>query len=298
MSAQSSCLDGPDLEELEILCVYEDQVDLNGELLALDYPLAGTWSVLPEGGGVFVYLGWLFYENASPGNYVLTLEVDNPSLNCPATYTYNMEVIDYGWSYPIPELVCIGEPYFVGDTPLYEEGFHEVYLPREPCDSLVQVLLFYDEAKCEDPALSPEETEAEQENPSIDSGVGVELERIEEIAGFLEDEIPEDNVEVDTPSESVFPNNQLIFPTAFSPDNNGINDSFGIVNRSIQLDAYRLHIMDRWGRVVFKSTDATERWEGRCLGKDVLNGVYTFSAYALTVEGKEIRSSGPLTLLR
>jgi len=50
-------------------------------------------------------------------------------------------------------------------------------------------------------------------------------------------------------------------PTAFTPNNDGHNDAFQ-VEASCPITNYRLRIFDRWGNVVFESTDPTEVWVG------------------------------------
>lgn len=50
-------------------------------------------------------------------------------------------------------------------------------------------------------------------------------------------------------------------PTAFTPNNDGHNDAFG-VESSCPLTNYHLRIFDRWGRVVFESADPTAVWVG------------------------------------
>jgi gliding motility-associated-like protein len=50
-------------------------------------------------------------------------------------------------------------------------------------------------------------------------------------------------------------------PTAFTPNNDGHNDAFG-VEASCPLTNYHLRIFDRWGRLVFESSDPAEVWVG------------------------------------
>lgn len=60
---------------------------------------------------------------------------------------------------------------------------------------------------------------------------------------------------------------ELIFPSAFTPDGNGLNDRFGPLGSVAAVKTYKLRIYDRWGQVVFNSTNPNERWDGRPYGK-------------------------------
>lgn len=85
-------------------------------------------------------------------------------------------------------------------------------------------------------------------------------------------------------------------PTAFSPNNDGINDffeikGFGIIN-------YNMKIFNRWGQLVFESNNPRVSWDGRFKG-----AVQPMDAYAYVVniefsDGTKANKSGSVTLLR
>ncbi len=64
------------------------------------------------------------------------------------------------------------------------------------------------------------------------------------------------------------------FPSAFSPNNDGMNDYFGNV-RDCQFTDFNLSIFNRWGQVVFESNDPNFRWDGKTNGKTSI-GIYTW----------------------
>ena len=70
---------------------------------------------------------------------------------------------------------------------------------------------------------------------------------------------------------------QIFFPTAFSPNNDGINDYFHPFSPCEWLD-FELLIFDRWGNAVYRSTDRDGHWDGTRRGRPVPQGVF---AYAL-----------------
>lgn len=67
-------------------------------------------------------------------------------------------------------------------------------------------------------------------------------------------------------------------PNAFTPNGDGINDTWRPVNNVVNLDNYLLQIFDRWGRELFTSTDPFEEWDGTVDGKLVPLGVYAYRA--------------------
>lgn len=67
-------------------------------------------------------------------------------------------------------------------------------------------------------------------------------------------------------------------PNAFTPNGDGINETWRPINNVIDLEAYLLLIYDRWGREVFSSTDPFEEWDGTHNGDPVPMGVYVYRA--------------------
>ena len=72
----------------------------------------------------------------------------------------------------------------------------------------------------------------------------------------------------------IFGNIIFYIPTAFTPDNDGLNDAFVINGRQVRL--YEIWVYNRWGEEVFHSTDMDEPWVGDVQGGEhyAPNGVY------------------------
>jgi gliding motility-associated-like protein len=66
-------------------------------------------------------------------------------------------------------------------------------------------------------------------------------------------------------------------PNAFSPNQDGINDAWLPVSTGI--NDYHIQIYNRWGDVVFESTDIDEAWMGNAYNGDyfVPDGVYNYT---------------------
>jgi gliding motility-associated-like protein len=68
----------------------------------------------------------------------------------------------------------------------------------------------------------------------------------------------------------------IYIPDAFSPNEDGINDYFYISASGINPDYFELYIYDRWGNMVFHTTDINQPWDGKYKGKYVPSGCYVY----------------------
>ena len=74
----------------------------------------------------------------------------------------------------------------------------------------------------------------------------------------------------------------IFFPSAFTPNGDGKNESFGAIGSIGILSSYRLRVYTRWGECVFESTDPLHLWNGRIKGKPVDTGLFAwFAEYAI-----------------
>jgi gliding motility-associated-like protein len=88
-------------------------------------------------------------------------------------------------------------------------------------------------------------------------------------------------------------------PNAFTPNADGINDAWRPVNNVVDLETYDLEVYDRWGRVMFSSTDPYQWWDGTAGGKAVPLGVYAWRARLHdAITHKEHKLRGFVTVIR
>ncbi len=87
-------------------------------------------------------------------------------------------------------------------------------------------------------------------------------------------------------------------PNAFTPNSeNPLTNRFGILNREVsQLNYFRIY--DRWGVLMFSTTDITNAWDGTYNGVPQPVGVYVWEADGFCTSGKAIKKHGNVTLLR
>ncbi len=90
----------------------------------------------------------------------------------------------------------------------------------------------------------------------------------------------------------------LYFPDIFTPNNDGLNDTYGPVGNFNAVSNYKLIIYNRWGEMVFSSDDPRKKWDGFLNGKLIPNATYIWhAAYEFRNQGKKIKS-GTLVLIR
>lgn len=94
----------------------------------------------------------------------------------------------------------------------------------------------------------------------------------------------------------------LDIPDAFSPNNDGLNDHFTVFGDNII--QYEILIYNRWGELVYASTDAGELndlnrgWDGTHKGKLQNIGTFVYQIRATDIFGLTMETQGNLTLVR
>ena len=94
----------------------------------------------------------------------------------------------------------------------------------------------------------------------------------------------------------------LKIPQAFTPNGDGHNDHFTLFGQN--LTVFEIKIYNRWGELVYSSTDLTELndltrgWDGTYKGKTQELGTFVYYTHAIDVFGKQIEQKGNLTLIR
>jgi gliding motility-associated-like protein len=86
------------------------------------------------------------------------------------------------------------------------------------------------------------------------------------------------------------------FPNAFTPDGDTINDTFKVIGHFFK--EYELAIYNRWGELVFTTTNPAEGWDGTYRNKEAPQGTYVYSAAIVDSEGNKYQRKGTVHLLR
>ncbi|HLP50544.1 MAG TPA: gliding motility-associated C-terminal domain-containing protein [Chitinophagales bacterium] len=92
-------------------------------------------------------------------------------------------------------------------------------------------------------------------------------------------------------------NPELLIPTGFSPNGDGVNDVFRALNKN--LSKYKLQVYNRWGELVFESDNFTDGWDGVYQGVKQPLGVYAWLCeYQFDGATKGKTAKGNVTLVR
>lgn len=94
---------------------------------------------------------------------------------------------------------------------------------------------------------------------------------------------------------------QFYIPDAFSPNNDGVNDTF-LAFAAKEVERYQLSIFDRWGNLLFQNQNIDQGWNGMLENNTLKNGIFI---YHLQADVKDCRGDiisvekyGDVTLIR
>lgn len=88
-------------------------------------------------------------------------------------------------------------------------------------------------------------------------------------------------------------------PSSFTPNSDGVNDTFFPKGETIDPDNYVFRIFNRWGQQIYTSTVWGEKWNGTLeSGKNAQEDVYVWVAEMLDINGEKHKFYGHVTLYR
>ena len=90
---------------------------------------------------------------------------------------------------------------------------------------------------------------------------------------------------------------RVFFPTAFTPNDNGLNESFAPAG-VIAYQSYDFSIFNRWGEKVFESDAANKAWDGTYQNTSCMDGVYVYVLKLVDANGRLKIYRGAFTLLK
>ncbi|XZF16012.1 gliding motility-associated C-terminal domain-containing protein [Chitinophagaceae bacterium MMS25-I14] len=89
----------------------------------------------------------------------------------------------------------------------------------------------------------------------------------------------------------------LLIPTAFTPNGDGRNDEFKIVNMTFQ-KLMEFRVFNRWGQEIFSTTDGRKGWDGSWKGVAQDMGTYNYIIRVGYPDGYVETYKGDVTLVR
>lgn len=205
-----------------------------------------------------------YYYNEVPGDYTYVLTAIGYPMECVATDTLTIHIK------PRPILVNVTPNTVIkygDDIQLNAEGV--VYYAWTPPATL--------------------------DNPNIGSPVGSPKESvIYSVYGMNEHGGCRDTAQVEVTVDNTM---SEFVPSVFSPNGDGKNDLFRIVNIRYQ-KVVEFRVFNRWGKEVYNHTDGSQGWDGTYNGTPQDAGVYTYIIRVNVPDGVARVYKGNVTLIR
>ena len=111
--------------------------------------------------------------------------------------------------------------------------------------------------------------------------------KVEDLCGNKD----EDEIELIRPLKT-----EYHVPNSFSPNHDGINETWKPIIETY--GDYSLKIIDRWGRIVFETTDTQGEWDGLYKGSEAAQGKFVYRVRFVDCEFQTEIFTGRLNLLR
>jgi gliding motility-associated-like protein len=89
---------------------------------------------------------------------------------------------------------------------------------------------------------------------------------------------------------------KIFMPNAFAPE--GTNDLFKPVMVFAENSTFQMVIYDRWGKLLFQTTDPEAGWDGRNGGNIMRQGVYTYVVRVTQLNSDVVEQRGTVLLIR
>lgn len=88
-------------------------------------------------------------------------------------------------------------------------------------------------------------------------------------------------------------------PSAFTPDGDGVNETFAPKGEGVDPDHYSMQIFDRSGMLIFSTHNPYDYWDGRNkYGQMCPEGVYIYLIHLINFNGDDKEYTGSVTLVR
>ncbi|HPF92203.1 MAG TPA: gliding motility-associated C-terminal domain-containing protein, partial [Flavobacteriales bacterium] len=88
----------------------------------------------------------------------------------------------------------------------------------------------------------------------------------------------------------------IFVPNTFTPNGDGQNDVLFVRGRNIATLDFK--VFDRWGELVFETTEMSRGWDGTYEGRPVDPAVFVYHLTAYCVDGQQYFTKGNVTVVR
>lgn len=226
---------------------------------------------------------------AATGEGQYELRVSSPA-GCKVLKPYNYRIPSLRTE--MEAIVCAGESYPFDGRALRQSGAYEAtFKSQDNCDSLVHLKLQVVNAVYDTVRARIFEGEI------YEMGTGQYRRPGQYRAEFSS------AIGCDSLVELYLDYYEVYFPTAFSPNGDGVNDAFTIFGGPELRGIASLEVFDRWGGLQFSGkglppNEDAAGWNGRRNSEPAPPGVYVYAARLLMDDGKEHLQYGSVVLMR
>jgi gliding motility-associated-like protein len=88
----------------------------------------------------------------------------------------------------------------------------------------------------------------------------------------------------------------IYLPNAFTPNADGKNDVLYV--RGNDLKKFKLEVYDRWGQLVFETTDKNKGWDGSYSGSSLNGAVFGYYLTGDCTTGSSFQKKGNITVIK
>lgn len=140
-------------------------------------------------------------------------------------------------------------------------------------------------------------TNANSANPRFEATQGGNYLVTVQIGDAMSTCVASDSVRITVIDPNTLDCKEVFLPKAFTPNRDGLNDTYGISNPYAIQQLLSFEIFDRWGSKVFATADAFEQWDGTFMGKALNPGVMVYRVQFIC-NGEEKISTGTFVIMK
>lgn len=97
---------------------------------------------------------------------------------------------------------------------------------------------------------------------------------------------------------NIFNNSHAYIPNIFTINDDNLNEVFEPIIYGLDESTYSLLIFDRWGKILFSTTNYQKGWDGSYNGKIVTQDIYTYKINYNTISGEAKEYIGKINLVK
>lgn len=123
------------------------------------------------------------------------------------------------------------------------------------------------------------------------------IKRYDEVGDICLTLVAENECGLDTATHCALIEADIVLPSAFSPNGDGLNDIYRIIaNGPVSLESFSIY--NRWGQKVFETNNIKKGWDGKLKGIECEIGTYFYLVELKRGENKTKKLQGDFTLIR